>query len=139
MQLITPPNSSQPEPPHQAAATAPAAAEPKVPHEATISLGAAIAAVPQLGEACISILTDTRPGSGLKVMRLVCKELQAAMLGVVRGYTLCLDGRADGLADQMKFLKSTSLTHLRISIITDCGGERFSCQRGFSPSREFDC
>lgn len=113
---------AQPEPLHEAAAAAPAASDPKQPHEEPISLGAAIAAVPQLGEACNFVLSDSTPGLGLKVMRLVCKELQVAMLGVIRGYSLCLDGRADGLADQLKFLESTSLTHLRIAIITECGG-----------------
>lgn len=88
------------------------------------TLGAAVAAVPQLGEACSLVLTYDRPGSGLKVMRLVCKDLCTAMLGVVRGYSLHLDGRAAGLENQITLLESTRLTHLCVAVFADREGKK---------------
>lgn len=84
-----------------------------------------ISAVPCLGSSCSSALSiDGIPGSGLKLMRLVNRQLRAIMLDVVQGFTLHLDGRATGLLEQMNLLGGTQLTNLRVVVKDDYNGER---------------
>lgn len=66
-----------------------------------------------LRSACISALTDTMPGAGLKQLRLVSKQTNAAMLRSISGYTLIIDGVSENLPDG-DMLKLTKLSHLRV-------------------------
>lgn len=86
------------------------------------TLGDTVAAVPQLGEACSSILETGFPGSGLKRMRLVSKQLRSAMLGTVQGYTLRLDGNTASLGDETRLLQSTRLSRLKVVVTPTDGG-----------------
>lgn len=86
-------------------------------------LGDTISAVSQLGEACSAVLATAGAGSGLKVMRLVSRQLSTAMLSVVQGYTLQLDGRSAGLLNEMALLESTRMSHLRVVVTQDQCGE----------------
>lgn len=84
----------------------------------------AITAVPQLGTSCSLILTDGTPGSGIKLMRLVSKQLRLAMMSVVQGYTLNLNGSGAGLLEKMTVLQSSRLSCLRVSVLRSSIGER---------------
>lgn len=89
-----------------------------------ITLGDAITAVPQLGISCSSILTDPYvPGSGMKLMRLISKQLRTAMLGVVQGYTLNLNGKAVTLMDEMALLQKAELIRLCVRVTHGSEGE----------------
>lgn len=92
--------------------------------EEDITLGEVITAVPQLGTACSLALThvDT-PGSGIKLMRLLSKQLSTAMLGAVQGYTLHLDGSGGRLLNQTAFLHGIRLSCLRVVVTEDSKGE----------------
>lgn len=85
------------------------------------TLGHVIAAVPQLANACSSAMTTVGdiPGFGLKLMRLVNKQLGSAMLGVVSGYTLTLDGEALLSDKELSFLAATKLSYLRARVIAE--------------------
>lgn len=93
---------------------------------AVTTLGEAISAVPQLGRDCSAVLTVAVPGSGLKLMRLVSRHLRTAMLGVVQGYTLLLDGSSPGLFREMALLEHTSLSHLHVVVKDHIFGELWS-------------
>lgn len=86
------------------------------------TLAEAIAAVPQLGNKCSSVLTDGGTGSGLKSMRLISKQIRAAMLGVVQGYTLTLDGGAAGMMSELSLLQGARLSCLRVVVIQGADG-----------------
>lgn len=91
------------------------------------TLDGIVSAVPQLGDACSSVMNKVCrngaiPGSGLKLMRLVNKQLSMAMLGTVQGYTLKLDGRSAGLMVEMALLERTRLSHLRVVVTEDAVG-----------------
>lgn len=79
-------------------------------------LGSVITAVPQLGSFCSSALATDELGSGLKQLRLVCKHLCTAMMRVVRGYTLRLDGKGFDLMGQINLLQGTSLSYLDVLV-----------------------
>lgn len=87
------------------------------------TLFGAISAVPTLGSRCSSVLTDGVPGSGLKTMRLVSKQIRAAMLDAVTGYTLRLNGSAQSLMNEMGMLQGTKLSCLRVVVMDDADGE----------------
>lgn len=55
--------------------------------------------------------TDYRAGSGLKVLRLVNKQVCAAMIRAVKGYTLVIDGVSEDLPEN-NMLKLTQLSRL---------------------------
>lgn len=77
--------------------------------------------VSELGIACSVILSTKLPGSGLKLMRLVSKQLSIAMMALVQSYTVKIDGCGTGLMGmEMALLKysRTRLSHLRV-VITD--------------------
>lgn len=82
-------------------------------------LGKALSSVPFLRAACSSALsTADTPGSGLKLMRLINWEIRMAMLDMVQGCTLHLDGKAAELLDEISLLESASLSRLHV-IVTD--------------------
>lgn len=83
---------------------------------APTTLGAAICAVPHLGSLCSSILDTKDPGSGIKIMRLVNKQLRTAMLRVMKGYTLIMDDKATDLMSEMCLLRCTTLVKLLVKI-----------------------
>lgn len=88
-----------------------------------MTIGSVVSAVPYLGTSCNSALaTEGIPGSGLKLMRLVSRQLRTSMLDLVQGYTLHLDGKATGLVDQKTLLESTRLTHLRVEVTDQYDG-----------------
>lgn len=90
-----------------------------------MAFDSAISEVPQLRAICSSALsTDGIPGSGLKLLRLVSRNLRKAMLGVIQSYTLQLDGRATRLLNQMNLLESTRLSHLQVVVTDDYHGEQ---------------
>lgn len=87
------------------------------------TLDEVISAIPQLGMACSAVLTIAVPGSGLKLMRLVSRQMSTVMLGMVQGYTLQLDGRSPGLFTQMALLALTRMSHLRVVVSDRTAGE----------------
>lgn len=93
------------------------------------TFGGAIAAVPTLANQCSLVLTDQAQGSGLKALRLVSKQIRAAMLEAVTGYTLRLDGNAHSLMKEMGMLQTAKLAYLRVVVMdgTDGGFYGLSC------------
>lgn len=88
-----------------------------------MTFGSTVSAVPHLGNICSSALTSGDiPGSGLRIMRLVNRQLRIAMLEVVQGYTLHLHGRTTDLLDQINLLESTRLSQLRVVVTDDADG-----------------
>lgn len=94
-------------------------------HVTDMTLGGAIAAVPQLGSTCSLALADGDPGSGIKLLRLVSKQMRTAMVSVVQGYTLCLDGSGASLLNEMGLLQDTRLSRLCVIVTDDTDGESF--------------
>lgn len=81
------------------------------------TLGEAICAVPELQHSCCTVMT--RPhvaGPGIKNLRLVSKQLRVAMVGMMKGYTLCLDGSAADLIDKMNLLQSARISRLTVIV-----------------------
>lgn len=67
--------------------------------------------------ACLAALNQAdKPGSGLKVLRLVNKHMNQALLRKIQGYTLVLDGKPKNLP-KTGLLRLTQLKHLRIVVI----------------------
>lgn len=91
-------------------------------------LAEAITAVPELGNLCSSVLTDYVPGSGLKTLRLVNKQISAAMLRVVQGYTLSLDGSFTGLPKEISLLQDARLSVLRVVVPKHTAGRLCFCR-----------
>lgn len=83
---------------------------------APTTLAEAITAVPQLRSSCILVLTcpQDASGTGIKLLRLVSKQLCNAMLGAVRGYTLTLDGSR--MIDKIALLQGVQLSCLRVVV-----------------------
>lgn len=90
-----------------------------------MTLEGTIAAVPQLGSSCSKVLEDFFgvPGSGIKLMRLVSKQLRVAMLGMVQGYTLLLNGSGEQLLKEMALFQNTRLSCLRVIVSHERHGE----------------
>lgn len=96
------------------------------------TLHGVISIVPQLGVACGAVLNTAAPGSGLKLMRLVSKQLSIAMMDVVQGYTLRLDAASDGLVKEMALLARlrARLFYLRVVVTENVGGGlRIDCSQ----------
>lgn len=93
--------------------------------KAGMNLAEVISAVPQLGISCSTVLTDGTSGSGVKLLRLVSKQLRASMLGVLQGYTLQLNGSGAGLEDQMGLLQHARLSRLLVVVTDDANGGLF--------------
>lgn len=75
----------------------------------------------ELSSACLSALEEAgKRGSGLRTMRLVCKQASSSMLKAIRGYTVTIDG-SKGQLPGMKFLLLNKLTRLRVKIKTGRG------------------
>lgn len=87
------------------------------------TLDDATSAVPELRNRCSSVLTEACPGSGLKTMRLVSKQVGVAMLSAVTAYTLSLDGSNVGLMDELRLLQNTKLSRLRVVVTKDTYGK----------------
>lgn len=82
-----------------------------------------------LARACITALGSSDNyyqnvrGSGLKVLRLVSRQLLTVMTrNNIRGYTLLLDGKLEDLPD-VRLLKFTRLSRLHVVVV---GGESFA-------------
>lgn len=90
---------------------------------ALTTLDATFSAVPELRNRCSSVLANDSPGSGLKLLRLVSRQIRTAMLAVVEGYTLSLDGSNIGLMDELSLLQSTKLSRVRVIVTKDTYGE----------------
>lgn len=90
----------------------------------TTTFDDAMCGVPKLRELCKTVMTGAIPGSGIKLLRLVSKQLGVAMLGPVQAYTLTLDGHAgsDTFLHQMSLLESTLLTRLRVTFVDNTTG-----------------
>lgn len=93
--------------------------------------------VHQLAQQCIRAMTgrDRQPGSGLKKLRLISKDVRDILQQLVQGYTLPLGVEAWPWADtheEVKFLRSLHLLSLRISFPPMCsllrGGKRCDCR-----------
>lgn len=70
-----------------------------------------------LASACIEALSDPcEPGSGLKLLRLVSKQVNAAMLRSITGYTLTLDGVTEELPD-VSLLNLIQLSDLNVEVV----------------------
>lgn len=82
----------------------------------------AFVVVPQLREACASILTWDAAGSGMKHMRLVNKQLRTAMLCLVKGFTLCLGTRGRQLNNEISLLKDSRFLELRVNFAPESAG-----------------
>ncbi|MEW5311985.1 MAG: hypothetical protein WDW38_003651 [Sanguina aurantia] len=93
--------------------------------KAGMNLAEVISAVPQLGISCSTVLTDGTSGSGVKLLRLVSKQLRASMLGVLQGYTLQLNGSGAGLEDQMGLLQHARLSRLLVVVTDDANGRQW--------------
>lgn len=98
---------------------------------APTTLGLAVFKVPQLRSICSTVLATDVPGSGLKVMRLVCKQLCKAMLREVQGYCLTLDGKTLDMCE-MSFLQSTSMSYLRVNFTAHMNGGWAGLHKRFS-------
>lgn len=83
------------------------------------TFGDAISAAPQLGNMCILLLTADNVSSGLKHMRLVSKQVRSAMLRLVRGYNMQLDGSATSLVAEMSLLENARLSRLRVTVVSE--------------------
>lgn len=90
---------------------------------AATTLASAISAFPELGQICSTALDRDTPSSGLKIMRMVSKDMRTAMLGVVQGYEMTLDGRAADLLAEIIFLQGTSLSQLIVGVTGRPNGE----------------
>lgn len=91
--------------------------EKRVAAASLTDFGQAVAAVPQLAQTCSSVLGPDIPGSGLKLMRLVSRQLSSMLLATVSGYTLRLDGGAQGISQaEVAVLAGTKLSHLRVIV-----------------------
>lgn len=82
-----------------------------------------ISAVPHLGTTCNDTIACGIPGSGLKHLRLVSKQVRAAVLSLVQGYTLSLDGCASSLVAQMSLLEGTKLSQLQVDVTPGTHGK----------------
>lgn len=84
----------------------------------------AMTASPQLRSSCIRVVNQDQedPGKGIKLLRLVSKQLRSVMLSEVRGYTLNIDGEGSGPISQMSLLEGAncSLDCLRVVIAASC-------------------
>lgn len=90
-----------------------------------MTLDEVVRVVPQLGILCSNVLMGAAPGSGIKTMRLVNKQLRLSMLHVVQGYTLRLNGAPLHLMSffkQMSVLQGAKLSRLRI-VVKELAGE----------------
>lgn len=96
-------------------------------------MGSAEAAIPTsfshaietepLARFCIKVLEirdkhhNVVPGSGLKVLRLISKQLYSVMtLNNIRGYTLLLDGIKEDVPG-VRLLKLTKLSRLHVVVV----------------------
>lgn len=89
------------------------------------TLGDVVSAVPQLALACSAALTSEGdlPGTGTKLMRLVSRTLRTAMLAIISGYTLTLDGKNVLSDKELSLLARTNLSFLRVQVIAEHLGE----------------
>lgn len=85
------------------------------------TLGDVISAVPKLWSSCSIALADGNLGSGIKLMRLVSKQLRTAMLCTVQGYTLDFTESGVGLLNRFSLLQDTRLSLLRVVAPTSTG------------------
>lgn len=78
--------------------------------------------VPELRNRFGPVLAREGPGSCLKALRLVSRQLRATMLAVVGGYTLILHGRDVDLTEEMRFLSNFKLSRLRVAVAKEPSG-----------------
>ncbi|MEW5298374.1 MAG: hypothetical protein WDW38_000895 [Sanguina aurantia] len=74
-----------------------------------------------LAAACLSALQAhayVNDGSGLKLLRLVSKQIRAAVTKSIRGYTLTIDGTPQQLPD-VSLLQLTQLSRLHLVVVAD--------------------
>lgn len=83
---------------------------------------AALAVVADQGNTFTSLTAANEPGSGLKLLRLLGPECAACMLGLVKGYTLALDGTDESLMRQISLLAKCKLSRLRVVLTADTDG-----------------
>lgn len=71
-----------------------------------------------LSRACIEAVEDDliETGSGLKLLRLVSKQFNAAMLRSVTGYTLKVDGITEALPE-FSLLSQLQLSNLTVELV----------------------
>lgn len=72
-----------------------------------------------LAAACLSALQENayiNDGSGLKLLRLVSKQIRTAVTKSVRGYTLTIDGNPQQLPD-VSLLQLTQLSRMRVVVV----------------------
>lgn len=70
-----------------------------------------------LSNACITVLTKVhKPGSGLKILRLVSRRVSAAMTQAIHNYNLIIDGVEEELP-AVRLLKHTQLTSLEVEVL----------------------
>lgn len=98
---------------HQTASTS-SSLKKRLYHMELPTLVDVLSAVPQLRGSCRFDLPDGTPGMGVKVMRLVSKELRSLMLDVVQGSVLNLNGRDSCPVKEIALLQGTSLSRLRV-------------------------
>lgn len=90
----------------------------------TPTLSQVMVAVPQLATTCGLAQTGGESlGFGIKLLRLVSKQMRIAMLSVVRGYTLTLSGTTLSLTDEMTVLQSSKLSRLHVKVKAASSGE----------------
>lgn len=103
----------------------------RIAHMMLATLDGVISVVPQLGIACSAILTTSIAGSGLKLMRLVSRQLSIAMMDRVQGYTLKLSPFSDSLMEveiTMLARSRARLLHLQVVVTADVvGGLNIIC------------
>lgn len=84
--------------------------------------------LPQFAQACINVV---HPEHGLKLLRLVCKDVKEALLQYVSRYSgrWELGGSSQpGFVDAIRLLRKTRLSSLRVNIVVGEG----SCEQGCS-------
>lgn len=100
---------------------------PEPTSEVDRSFAHVVAAVPQLAADCSSALTSKElPGSGLKLLRLVSRQLRTALLRAIAGYTLHLEGGTSEMNDVVRLLADTKLSHLTVIVQSTTAGKSLS-------------
>lgn len=74
-------------------------------------------AVPQCAQACVSAVC---PKHGLRLLRLVSRDVRSALMPCIRTYALRFDLGGDShpeLVDSITFLRQTLLSRLQVTIV----------------------
>lgn len=77
--------------------------------------------VPELAMACINALTQSRPPSGIKTLRLVNKETRGILHKMITGYRMPSklgDGGLPVLVELVEFLRTVTLQSLCVQFPT---------------------